>query len=192
MLNYIWGFMILAGILVATFTGRLPDVTNAAIESSGEAVSVCITMLGIVSMWSGLIKIAEKAGIVEAFTKKMAPVIKFLFPGLPLKSRAVKYISTNMVANILGLGLAATPAGLMAMEELQKLNKNKDSASRDMCTFLIINMSSLQLITISIISDRAMYNSASPSEIIVPGILATLVSTIAAVIFVKLMGRAAG
>ena len=191
MLNYVWGIMILAGVLAAVFTGKLPDITTAAIESSGEAVSVCITMLGIVSMWSGLIKIAEKAGIVDTFTKKMAPAIKFLFPNLPIKSKAVKYISTNMVANILGLGWAATPAGLLAMEELQKLNKNKSVASRDMCTFLIINMSSLQLITINIISDRAIYNSANPSEIIVPGILATLVSTIAAVIFVKLMGKAA-
>jgi len=191
MLNYIWGFMILAGIIAAAWMGKLPDVTDAAIESSVEAVSVCISMLGIVSMWSGLIKIAEKAGIVDAFTKKSAPFIKFLFPGLPMKSKAVKYISTNMVANILGLGWAATPAGLMAMEELQKLNKNKETASRDMCTFLIINMSSLQLITISVISDRAMYNSTGPSEIIVPGLLATLASTVAAVIFVKIMGKAA-
>ena len=191
MLNYIWGFMILAGIIAAAWTGKLPDVTDAAIEASVEAVSVCISMLGIVSMWSGLIKIAEKAGIVDAFTKKAAPFIKFLFPGLPMKSKAVKYISTNMVANILGLGWAATPAGLMAMEELQKLNKNKETASRDMCTFLIINMSSLQLITISVISDRAMYNSTGPSEIIVPGLLATLASTVAAVIFVKIMGKAA-
>jgi len=191
MLNYIWGFMILAGIIIAAWTGKLPDVTNAAIESSQEAVNVCITMLGIVSMWSGLIRIAEKAGIVEAFTKKTAPLIKFLFPTLPLKSKAVKYISTNMIANILGLGWAATPAGLMAMEELQKLNKKKDTASRDMCTFLIINMSSLQIVTISIISDRAMYNSQNPSEIIAPGILATLISTVAAVIFVKIAGKAA-
>jgi len=191
MLNYLWGAMILIGILTAAWTGKLPDVTNAAIESSQEAVSVCITMLGVVSMWTGLIKIAEKAGIVDAFTKKMSPVIRYLFPGLPLKGKAVKYISTNMVANILGLGWAATPAGLMAMEELQKLNKKKEVASRHMCTFLIINMSSLQLVTISVVSDRAMYNSLNPSEIIVPGILATIVSTVVSVVFIKIMGKVA-
>ncbi|MDR2899482.1 MAG: nucleoside recognition protein [Clostridiales bacterium] len=186
MLNYIWGAMILTGIVVAAFTGNIENITNAAIESSKEAVTACITMLGVVSMWTGLVKIAEKAGIVDTFTKKLAPVMRFLFPDLPVHSKAVKYISTNMIANVLGLGWAATPAGLMAMDELQKMNRKKDTASNAMCMFMIINMSSLQIVTISVISDRAMYNSANPSEVIFPGILATLVSSVVAVVFAKI------
>ena len=186
MLNYIWGAMILIGVIVASFTGKTGAVATAVIESSKEAVTVTLTMLGVVGMWSGLMKIAEHAGALDKFSHALKPAIKFLFPGLKTDSAAAKYISTNMAANILGLGWAATPSGLKAMEELQKLNRKKDTATRHMCTFLIINMSSLQLITITIIADRAMYNSANPQEIIFPGLLATGFSTIVAVAMVKL------
>lgn len=189
MLNYIWAGMILLGILVAAFNGRLPEITGAAISGSQDAVAVCINMLGIISMWSGLIKIAEKAGIVDAFTKKLSPFLSYLFPEVPKNSKAIKYISTNIIANILGLGWAATPAGLMAMQELQKLNKQKDRATKAMCMFMIINMSSLQLVTVSVISDRAMYHSANPSEIIAPGIIVTFASSVVAVIVAKIFER---
>lgn len=189
MLNYIWAGMILLGILVAAFNGRLPEITGAAISGSQDAVAVCMNMLGIISMWSGLIKIAEKAGIVDAFTKKLSPFLGYLFPEVPKNSKAIKYISTNIIANILGLGWAATPAGLMAMQELQKLNKHKDRATKAMCMFMIINMSSLQLVTVSVISDRAMYHSINPSEIIAPGIIVTFASSVVAVIVAKIFER---
>ncbi|MBE6011047.1 nucleoside recognition domain-containing protein [Anaeropeptidivorans aminofermentans] len=189
MLNYIWAGMILLGILVAAFNGRLPEITGAAISGSQDAVAVCINMLGIISMWSGLIKIAEKAGIVDAFTKKLSPFLSYLFPEVPKNSKAIKYISTNIIANILGLGWAATPAGLMAMQELQKLNKQKDRATKAMCMFMIINMSSLQLVTVSVISDRAMYSSVNPSEIIAPGIIVTFASSVVAIIVAKIFER---
>lgn len=189
MLNYIWGGMILIAVVVASFNGRLADVAIAVIDSAKEAVTVGLTMLGVVGMWSGLMKIAEKAGALDKFSQALSPAIKFLFPGLSTKSLAAKYISTNMAANILGLGWAATPSGLKAMEEMQKINRNKDRASGYMTTFLIINMSSLQLITITIIADRALYNSANPQEIIFPGLIATTFSTVVAVIFVKLFVR---
>lgn len=189
MLNYIWAGMILLGILVAAFTGRIPEITNSTISSSKDAVNVCINMLGIVSMWAGVIKIAEKAGIVDSFSKKMMPFLKYLFPDLPPNSSAMKYISTNFIANILGLGWAATPAGIMAMQEMQKYNKNKEKASKAMCMFMIINMSSLQLVTISVISDRAMFDSINPGEVIAPGLFITFLSSVVAIAAAKIFER---
>ena len=187
MLNYIWAAMILIGIVVAAFTGRLSDVTGAALESAEEAVRVCLTMLGIIAMWTGLMRIAEKGGLVKTLTAVMAPVTQWLFPNIKKGSKAFDYISLNFIANVLGLGWAATPAGLMAMKELQAINPDRNVASREMCMFMIINMSSLQLVTVSVVAHRQAYGSANPSEIIGPGIFATLISTIAAVIFVKVM-----
>ncbi|MGN1319119.1 MAG: nucleoside recognition domain-containing protein [Lachnospirales bacterium] len=189
MLNYLWGIMIFIGILVAALTGRLEEVTNGAISSANEAVTVSITMLGVMSMWTGLMKVGEEAGVIKKLSKIMIPYLKWLFPDVPKNHKAMEYISTNVIANILGLGWAATPAGLSAMSELQKLNSNKNTASRAMCAFMIFNMSSLQLVNINLIAYRARYNSANPSEIIGPGIITTLISTIVAVVFAKIMGE---
>ena len=188
MLNYLWGGMILIGIAVAAFNGTMEEVSNAVIDSSKDAVSLMITMLGIISMWMGLMRIAEKAGLINYLSRKMMPLLVFLFPDLRRNLKALNYIATNMIANVLGLGWAATPAGLLAMEEMQKVNPRKDTASRSMCTFLIINLSSLQIVTINIIAFRAEYNSANPAEIIFPGILATIISTAVGVVFAKVMG----
>lgn len=187
MLNYIWGAMIFIGIMVAAFTGRMGEVTNGAIESAKEAVTTAITMLGVMSMWTGLMKIGEKAGIIESMSKMLMPFLKWLFPSIPKEHKAMKHIATNVIANILGLGWAATPAGLKAMEELQGLNSKKDEASKEMCMFMIFNMSSLQLVSINILAYRAQYGSANPSEIVGPGLITTLISTVAAIIFAKLM-----
>ncbi len=185
MLNYIWGGMVLIGIIVAAFNGTMGDVSNAAINSAKEAVTLAITMLGVVSMWTGLMKIAERSGIITYLSKKMTPFLTYLFPDIPKGNKSLSHIATNMIANVLGLGWAATPAGLMAMDELQKINKKKDRASKSMCMFMIVNMSSLQLISINIITFRSQYGSANPAEIIAPGILATLVSTVVGIAFVK-------
>lgn len=189
MLNNIWGFMIMLGILVASFTGNMGNVTTSAIESAKDAISVCVTMLGIVSMWTGLMKIAEDSGLITSLSSKMSPILNFLFPYVPKNSNARRYIATNIIANMLGIGWAATPAGLKAMEELQKLNKTKEAASKSMCMFLIINMSSLQIVSVNIIAYRSQYGSANASEVIGPGLLATLVSTIAAIIFGKIFEK---
>ena len=122
-MNYLWAGMILVGVVYAAFTGRLPDVTTAALDSAKEAVTLCITMLGVMSFWMGLMKIAEQAGAISAFTKSLRPALRFLFPNLPKEHVVNAYLATNMVANIFGLGWAATPAGLKAMEELQKINE---------------------------------------------------------------------
>ena len=189
MLNYLWGSMILIGIVVAAFTGNISSVTTAAIDSSKEAVTTCITMTGILSMWTGLMKIAEVSGLIKMLSNKMTPFLKFLFPDIPKNHKSLDYISTNIIANIFGLGWASTPAGINAMVELQKINPNKKYASRSMCMFMVFNMSSLQLICVNLIAYRTQYNSANPSEIIGPGLFATLVSTIVGVVFVKIIER---
>lgn len=187
MLNYLWGAMIFIGIVVAAFNRNMAEVTNGAIDSAKEAVNLAITMLGIMSMWTGIMKIGERAGLIKSMSRKMQPFLRWLFPTVPKDHKAMEYISTNVIANILGLGWAATPAGISAMKELQKLNKDKTTASVPMCMFMIFNMSSLQLVSINIIAYRSQYNSQNPSEIIGPGIVTTLISTLTAIIFAKIM-----
>lgn len=205
MLNYLWGFMLIIGILYAAVTGNLPSITDAALNSAKEAVALCITMLGVMSFWMGLMRIAENAGIISGATRKLKPFLRFLFPRLPPEHKANEYIATNMIANIFGLGWAATPAGLKAMESLAELEDErrtaqgrlpsapapKGSASNEMCTFLIINISSLQLIPVNIIAYRGQYGSVNPAAIIGPAMVATAFSTVLAVIFCKVMDRRA-
>lgn len=188
MLNYIWGFMIIIGIVTAVLTGNIKEVTDAVISGGKDAVTLSITMLGVVATWTGIMKIAEKGGMIKQLSRKMRPLLRFLFPDIPDNHPAVQYISTNFAANFLGLGWAATPAGLAAMKELNKLNKDKSTASKSMCMFMIINMSSIQLISVNILAYRAQYNSADPSEIIFACLIATTVSTLAGVIAAKILG----
>ena len=189
MLTYIWSFMIIFSILISTFNGSMANITNSALNASGDAVKICIETLGILSMWMGIMRIAEKAGLIDSLAKKMTPILNFLFPSVPIDHPARKYIATNLIANFLGLGWAATPPGLQAMTELQKLNKEKSTATHAMCMFLIINISSIQLIPINMISYRSAYGSQNPTEILIPCILATAVSSIVAIIFGKIMGH---
>ena len=189
MLNYIWAFMILLGIIVAAFTGKMGEVTNTAIISSTEGVEVCIRLLGVLGFWMGIMKIAEKSGLINLLTIKIRPILRYLFPDIPDGHDAQKYIAANMIANVLGLGWGATPPGLLAMKALQELNLKKDEASNTMCMFLIVNISSVQLISVNIIAYRAQYGSANPSEVIGSSILATSISTVVAIIFGKLMER---
>ena len=189
MLNKLWGAMIVIGIAVAAFQGKIGNVGTAAIDSSKEAVMLCITMLGVMSMWTGIMNVAKKAGLIDAMTRALRPVLRFLFPDIPREHEANEYIAANIIANVLGLGWAATPYGLKAMAALREWQKENGEtgnvASTDMCTFLIINISSLQLIPVNIIAFRSQYGSVNPAEIIGPAILATVISTITAVIFCK-------
>lgn len=142
-------------------------------------MELAFTMAGVVAVWSGILKIAEAGGMIDALAGKMTPLMDFLFPSVPRSHKARKYISANFAANFLGLGWAATPAGLMAMKELQKLNREeKGTASAAMCMFLTVNMTSLQLVTVNILAWRTEYGSRNPAEIIGVGILATLITTI--------------
>ena len=183
MLNYLWGFMIVIGIVVGVLNGRIDEVSTQAITSSKEAVTLCIAMLGVMSLWTGIMQIAKASGIIDGLTKVFRPLIRLLFPDIPVGHVVNEYIASNMIANILGLGWAATPMGLKAMKELKVLNKDSEYASADMCTFLIINISSLQLIPVNIIAYRSQYGSISPTEILGAALIATAISTIAGVIF---------
>ncbi len=224
MLNYIWAFMILVGVLFGAVTGKMEAVTNAAIDSAGEAVSLCVTMLGVMALWVGLMEIARNSGLIAKMTRGIQPFISFMFPKIPQGHAAREYISTNIIANVMGLGWACTPAGLKAMEELAKLEEERGTpgyvpagegifadgkkkgnktgksggelpvvangksgrvASNEMCTFLILNISSLQLIPVNMIAYRSQYGSVNPAGIIAPAIVATFVSTAVAVVYCK-------
>lgn len=197
MLNSLWGYMILLGIGFGIITGEVETLSNAAIDSTGEAVTLSITMLGIMAMWTGLIEIARQSGLLEQMTKGLRPILRFLFPRIPENHPANEYISANIIANILGLGWAATPMGLKAMKELAAIERERlkhtgkevRKASDEMCTFLIINISSLQLIPVSVIAYRSQYGSVSPTSIVFPGLIATAISTLAAIIFCRIMCR---
>ncbi|MCM1026687.1 MAG: nucleoside recognition protein [Roseburia sp.] len=229
MLNAIWAFMILLAVFYAACTGHMDDVTNAALDSAGEAISLCLTMAGVVALWMGLMEIAEKAGLIRKLTNGISPFLTFLFPRIPKEHPAREYIAANVIANVLGLGWACTPAGLKAMEELAKLEAQRGNpeylemreasesgrgrqakqrsetgrnrrdetqaggsrrASNEMCVFLILNISSLQLVPVNMIAYRAQYGSTNPTAIIAPAIAATLVSTIVAVVYCKVKDHA--
>lgn len=199
MLNYLWSGMILIGVIFSLFTGQIAEVTTAALDSAKEAVSLCITMVGVMSFWVGMMEIAKESGLIEAAERKLEPIIHFLFPHIPQNNSANEQIAVNMIANILGLGWAATPAGLRAMEELTKLEDDRrkkrvssvpvGTANNEMCDFLILNISSLQLIPVNVIAYRSQYGSVNPAAIVGPGILATMVSTLAAVVYIKWKNR---
>lgn len=211
MLNYLWGFMILIGIGFGMVTGQVEALSNAAIDSAGEAVTLAITMLGIMAMWTGLMEIGRQSGLMDKMTTGLRPVLRFLFPKIPWEHKVNEYLAANIIANILGLGWAATPMGLKAMEQLavihrekwekekekyrgqeekiEKINKRLQKASNEMCTFLVVNISSLQVIPVSVIAYRSQYGAVNPVGIVMPGLIATTVSTVAGILFCKLMCR---
>lgn len=175
--------MIIIGIVYGAFTGKMADISTTTISSAKEAVTLCIAMLGVMSLWMGLMEVARGIGLMDQLTRKLRPLLKILFPDIPKDHIVNEYIASNMIANILGLGWAATPVGLKAMKELATLNKNSKFASCDMCTFLIINISSLQLIPVNIIAYRSQYGAVNPSDILGVSILVTLCSTLVGVAF---------
>ena len=186
MLNYIWFGMMLIAVLVGTITGNIDAVTEAAINMAKSAVEIAIGLIGIMALWLGTMKIAEDSGLIRIIARALRPITIRLFPDVPVDHPAIGSIVLNMAANILGLGNAATPLGLKAMEELQELNPNKDTATNAMCTFLAINTSSVQLILPATVV--ALMGAAS-SEIFITTIFATGLSTIAAIIAVKTLEK---
>ena len=195
MLNFLWAGMILIGVLYGVLTGNVAAVTNAAIDSSKEAITLCLTMLGVMSFWMGIMEIATEAGIIRWLSRLLRPAIRYLFPNIPKEHEANEHITTNVIANMLGLGWAATPAGLKAMEALGRLEdergKDRSVASDEMCTFLILNISSLQLICINIIAYRSQYGSVNPTRIVGAGLLATIISTLVGCVYCKYKCRRA-
>jgi spore maturation protein A len=182
MVNIIWVSLTVIGILFAMINGTMEQVNEAVFSGAKEAVTICIGFISILVFWLGLMRIAQNAGLLEALAKAFKPIVRKLFPEVPISHPAMGYILSNMIANMFGLGNAATPMGIKAMEQLKELNGGSDSASRSMITFLAINTSSLTIIPTTVIAIRMQYDSASPTEIVGTTLVATLLSTIGAVL----------
>ncbi|MCL6571203.1 MAG: spore maturation protein [Bacillus sp. (in: Bacteria)] len=182
MVNYIWVFMTIIGIAFALINGTMVEVNKAIFDGAKEAVTLCIGLISVLVFWLGMMRIAEESGLLGRLAKLFRPFVKFLFPEVPPHHPAMGYILSNMISNMFGLGNAATPLGIKAMEELQKLNGGRDTASRSMVTFLAINTASITIIPTTVIAIRMNYHSASPTEIVVPTIIATIISAIGAII----------
>ncbi len=182
MVNAIWLFLLGSGVLVAAAQGKVEVVTTAALEASKTAVNIAFELIGLMTLWLGLLKIAEKAGLVEMLANGMKPITVRLFPSIPRNHPAIGAVVMNLSANMLGLGSAATPFGLKAMQELQKLNPNPDVASDAQCTFLGLNTACITLIPATIIGIRAAAGSGNPTEIVGPTIVATSFSTVVAIV----------
>ena len=178
MVNKIWGFFIVVGIAFAFFNGKIDIINEEILNSCKNTLELVFQLFPVVALWLGIMKIATASGLLQIVSNKLSPFLRIIFPEIPKDHPALGYISSNIIANVFGLGNAATPFGLKAMESLQELNHNKKEASRSMITFLVLNTSGLTLIPTTIISMRMLYGSTNPTEVILPCILATLISTI--------------
>ncbi|WP_067728219.1 nucleoside recognition domain-containing protein [Oceanobacillus damuensis] len=181
MINIIWACMAVIGIVYAMFNGKMEEVNQAIFESAGEAVTLSIGLISILVFWLGIMKVAEGAGILKVVTKLFRPVILRLFPDIPKDHPAIGYILSNITANLFGLGNAATPIGIKAMEQMKQLS-GTDTASRSMITFLALNTSGLTLVPTTVIAIRMQYNSVSPTEIVGTTIITTCISTASAIL----------
>lgn len=182
MVNVVWVVMIVIGVVFALINGTMNEVNRAVFEGGTTAVTICISLVSVLVFWLGLMKIAEESGLMNKLSKLFLPIMKLLFPRLKDNQHAMGYIVANMVANLFGLGNAATPMGLKAMEELKKENDNKDEASDEMITFLALNTSAISLIPTTVIGVRIAYHSSNPTDIIGVTVLAQGVSLIGALL----------
>ncbi|AIK35777.1 spore maturation protein [Bacillus pseudomycoides] len=181
MVNLVWVAMAVIGIVYAMINGTMEEVNKAVFEGSKDAVTICIGLISVLVFWLGLMKIAEEAGLLKKLVSFFMPVVKRLFPEVPKDHPSMGFILSNMMANFFGLGNAATPLGIKAMEQLKELNGGKDSASRSMVTFLALNTSAITLIPTTVISIRMTYESANPTEIVGVTFIAQVLSMIGAI-----------
>jgi spore maturation protein A len=182
MVNYIWVGMTLIGIIYAIFNGTIEQVNEGLFKGAKDAVTLCFGLMSVLVFWLGLMKIAEDSGLLNKLSKLFKPIISKLFPDVPPDHPAMGYILSNMMANTFGLGNAATPLGIKAMEQLKELNGGKDVASRSMVTFLALNTSAITIIPTTVIAIRITHHSSTPTDIVMPTILATVCSTIGAIL----------
>ena len=189
MVNIIWTLFIACGIIYSIVTNNVEVVNNTIMESSKTSLDMIIQIFPVLALWMGLMNIAEKSKLLDKFSNLISPVLTKLFPEVPRGHESLSYIASNIIANVFGLGSAATPFGLKAMDSLQKLNKKKDTASRSMITFLIINTSGVTLVPTTIISMRMMYNSTNPTSILLACIIGTTCSTIGGIFVDKLFTK---
>lgn len=190
MLNIIWPIFIIISFIYAIFTGNVDKINNSIFESTESAVNLSITLLGTMCLWNGIMEIASKTTIIDKLTKFLSPIIKFLFPELKNDSLIKKQISMNMIANILGLGNAATPLGIKAMRTMQSDNKQKDKLTNSMAMLIVLNTASLQIIPTTVIAIRSSLGSVNPTKIIfavwIATIIAAIIGILATKIFIKL------
>lgn len=189
MLNYIWLSLIIVAVLLGGINGKIEDVTKAAIDAAGNSVGIAIGLIGVMTLWMGIMKIADDSGMVGSLARLIAPIMRRLFPDVPPDHPAMGSMLMNIAANMLGLNNAATPLGLKAMEDLEKLNKNPGVATNAMCTFLTINTAGVQLIPASMVSLMASAGSKDPTAIIGTTFAATAISLVAGLIAVKLLEK---
>lgn len=189
MVNIIWGALIFIAIIYSFFTGNIETINNGILTHATSGMNLILEMMPLIVLWTGIMKIAENSGLLEVFSKILNPVLRKLFPSLKKDHKALGYIASNIAANMLGLGSAATPFGLKAMEELQKDNPEKDTATEAMITFLVLNTGGVTLIPTTVIALRMMYGSTNPTEIIITSILATTVSSASGLILDYMIRR---
>jgi spore maturation protein A len=189
MISYIWAFLIIIGTVVGIATGKVDAVSQAALDGSKDAALLCLGLIGAYALWLGTLNIAHEAGLVSSIARRMRGLIRRLFPGVPPGSAASGFITLNIVANMLGMGNAATPFGLKAMKEMQELNPDKSRATDAMCMFLVINASSVQLLPLTVIALRSAAGSAAPAEIVLTSLLATTVTTSVGIAAARIMRR---
>lgn len=186
MLNIIWPIFIIISFSYAIFSGNINKLNESIFSSTSEAVNLCISLLGTICLWNGIMQIANKTTIIDKLTNMLKPLINFLFPEIDKNSSVKKEISMNMIANILGLGNAATPLGLKAMRTMQKENRNKDTLTNSMITFIVINTASLQIIPTTVIAIRSSMGSKNPTSIVFPVWIATICAAIAGIMATKI------
>lgn len=185
MINYIWGFFIVLGVLFSIINGS-GSITNSMLSSGSKAIDMILGIVPLMCLWLGTMKIADASGLLDIISNKLSKVVKILFPEIPEGDKAIGYISSNVVMNMLGLGNAATPFGLKAMSELKRLNNNSDVASRSMITFLVINTASVTIVPTTVISLRLANGSINPTEIVPVTIITTFLSTFLAILLDRL------
>lgn len=185
MINYIWGFFIVLGVLFSIINGS-GSIPNSMLSSGSKAIDMILGIVPLMCLWLGTMKIADASGLLDIISNKLSKVVKILFPEIPEGDKAIGYISSNVVMNMLGLGNAATPFGLKAMSELKRLNNNSDVASRSMITFLVINTASVTIVPTTVISLRLANGSINPTEIVPVTIITTFLSTFLAILLDRL------
>ena len=188
-MNIIWGYLMLISLVVGILNGKTSEITTTILETAEITIDTCLKVFGTIAIWSGIMKIAEKSGVIERLQLISYPLVKLLFPGLKRECRAINSIALNMTANMIGLGNIATPVGIKAMKEMQMENKNKSRLSKSMVMFLVLNMASIQLIPTTVIGLRISYNSQRPTEIVFPVLIASVVSAVIGVLIVKIFYR---
>ena len=192
MLNYVWSILLFIAVIASVFTGEITTLSDSVIKGAADSVELLLSITGIVAFWSGIMEVAEKSGLMQSLCNLFRPVLSKVFNNASSNKKAMEYICSNITANMLGLGNAATPLGLKAMNELQKMNRSKNTASNDMITFVVLNTASLQILPTTLWAYRSAYGSTKPFEILPQIWLVSFLSLTIGLLFVRIMSKNSG